>query len=107
MTNVDISIIKYLGKVEDGIIVLLTINYPPKELIFDATFYYTDTKMILTIDERTEEILGDIKLIPEYTSILKLCLKKVVPYHELIDSIDPLDVRPYLKAIFPDENFGG
>lgn len=105
MNDLNVSIIKYLGKVEDGIIVLVTINVPSEDVSFDATFYYTDTKMILTISEELEEIIGDIKSLPEYPQILRLCLRKVVPYHELINSIDPLDVKPYLKAIFPDRNF--
>jgi hypothetical protein len=59
--------------------------------------------MILTIPEEIEEIIGEIKQYPEYSQILKLCLRKVVPYNQMINSIDPLDVKPYLKAIFPDE----
>jgi hypothetical protein len=105
MTDLNVSIIKYLGKVEDGIIVLVNISAPSDDISFDATFYYTDTKMILTISEELEEILGDIKILPEYPQILRLCLRKVVPYNELINSIDPLDVKPYLKEIFPDKNF--
>ena len=102
---VDISIIQYLGRVGEGIITLININFLNDELTFDATFYYTDTEMILTVSDEVEEVIGDIKQHPNYTEILKLCLKKVVPYNQMIDSIDPLDVKPYLKAIFPDENF--
>lgn len=102
---VDVSVIQYLGKVGEGIITLINITFPEEELSFDATFYYTDTQMILTTNEEIEEIIGDIKKHPKYTDILKICLKKVVPYNQMIDNIDPLDVKPYLKAIFPDENF--
>jgi hypothetical protein len=105
MNDIDVSVIKYLGKVDNGIIVLIAITIPSEDISFDATFFYTDTKMILTVSEEVEEIIGDIKETPEYPQILKLCLRKVIPHNELIDSIDPLDVKPYLKAIFPDKNF--
>lgn len=103
MDKVDVSVIKYLGKVKNGIIALVTITL--KETTFDATFYYTEKDMILTIPEDVESQIGDIKLLPEYTEILKICLRKVVPHSQLIDNIDPLDVRPYLKAIFPQKNY--
>ena len=105
MDKVDVSIIKYLGKVQNGIIALITVTLKQLELTFDSTFFYTDKDMILTIPEDIEKKIGDIKQLPEYPDILKLCLKRVVPYSELYDNIDPLDVKPYLKAIFPDEKF--
>lgn len=102
MNDVGVSVIKYLGKVGDGIIALITITIPQRDLSFDATFYYTQTQMIVTIPEDIEELIGDIKNIQEYETILRLCLRKVVPHDQLWDNIDPLDVKPYLKAIFPD-----
>ena len=55
--------------------------------------------------EEVEEIIGNIKQHPLYSEIIKICIKKVVPHNQMIDSIDPLDVKPYLKALFPNENF--
>ena len=105
MDQVDVSIIKYLGKLEGGILVLISITFIKEELTFDATFFYTDTQILITINEDIEEIIGDIKLHPYYTNILKLCLRKVIPHNELIDNIDPLDVKPYVDAIFqPKDN---
>ena len=105
MDKVDVSIIKYLGKVRNGIISLVAITLKERDLTFDATFYYTDKNMIVTIPEDIEKQIGDIKSIPEYTDLLKHCLRKVIPYNQLIDNIDPLDVKPYLKAIFPEKNY--
>jgi hypothetical protein len=105
MDQVDVSIIKYLGKLEGGILVLISITFIEEEFTFDATFFYTDTQILITINEDIEEIIGDIKLHPYYTNILKLCLRKVIPHNELIDNIDPLDVKPYVDAIFqPKDN---
>lgn len=100
----DVTVLNYLGEVNGGIITLITISFPKEELVFDATFYYTDTQMILTIPENVEELIGDIKKLPQYPEILKACLRKVVPHHKLIDSIDPLDVRPFLDLLFPNDS---
>jgi|LakMenEpi03Aug12_release.lakeMendotaPanAssembly.Ray.scaffolds.fasta_scaffold211236_5 hypothetical protein len=105
MDKIDVSVLKYLGKVGEGIIALVTINFIQDEFLFDATFYYTDSQMILTVPLEVEEEIGNIKLHPSYQEILQMCLKKVVPFNQMIDKIDPLDVKPYLKAIFPNENF--
>jgi len=105
MDKVDVSIVKYLGKVQNGIVALISITLKELELTFDSTFFYTDKDMILTIPENIEKKIGDIKELPEYADILKLCLKRVVPHSQLYDNIDPLDVKPYLKAIFPNDKF--
>lgn len=104
MNDVDVSILKYLGKVQDGILVLISINFKEENINLDATFYYTDSQMMITINEDIEEVIGDIKQHPKYKDILKLCLRKVIPYNEIIDNIDPLDVRPYIDAIYQNIN---
>jgi len=99
MNKVDISVIKYLGKVNNGIMVLISVILIEEQFTFDATFFYTDQQMIVTITEEVEEIIGDVTKLPHYADLLRLCLKKVVPHNELIDNIDPLDVKPYVEAI--------
>ena len=103
--NVDVSIIRYLGKVESGIITLVTIKFIKENLAFDANFYYTDEQILLTVPPEIEESYGQIEKHPYYQDILKICLRKVVPYDKMIDSIDPLDVKPFLKAMLPNEKF--
>jgi hypothetical protein len=105
MDNFDVSIIKYLGKVANGVLTLLSITFFEDKFTFDATFFYTDKHMLLTIPIEVEKKIGDIKKHPDYAKIIEMCIKKVVPYNEMIDRIDPLDVKPYLEAIFPNENF--
>jgi hypothetical protein len=103
--NVDVSIIKYLGKVESGIITLITLKFIKENVAFDATFYYTEDRLLLTVPPEVEEVYGHIEKHPYYEEIIRICLKKVVPYDKMIDSIDPLDVKPYLKAMLPNEKF--
>jgi hypothetical protein len=103
MRKVEITILKYLGKLETGILVLVSVNFPSEDLTFDAHFFYTDTHVLLTVPYEIDEVMGYFKKLPEYPGILEQCIKKVVPHQELWDRIDPLDVSPYLK-IFNDED---
>jgi hypothetical protein len=51
-----------LGKVASGIISLVTITFLEEDnFTFDATFFYTDSQMILTIPEDVESLIGDIR----------------------------------------------
>ena len=78
----DISILKYLGKLKDGILVLLSVVYNNK--YYEATFYYNATDILLTISNDLEKELGHkITNDPEYVSILRDILKKITPYSEV------------------------
>ena len=52
----EVSVIDYLGKVENGILVLLYILY--NNIHYEATFYYTDKDILLTVSDDLEIILG-------------------------------------------------
>ena len=97
MDNFNITINEYLGKVEDGVLILLGIVYDKK--YYEGTFFYNDKDIILTISNELEELVGDIKEHEEYVSILKIILKKIVPYQEMINSIDPVDFGRWANAI--------
>ena len=47
------DIIEYLGKYEEGVMVLLSLNH--MDIYYDATFFYTNDFVTLTIDEDLEE----------------------------------------------------
>jgi len=93
----DISIIEYLGKVDGGVLVLLGIVYQNK--YFEGTFFYTDRDILLTVSEELEELVGDITQHSEYPNILKDILKKIVPYGEMYDRIDPVN---FARWVDPD-----
>ena len=78
----EISLLKYLGKLKDGVLVLLAIVYNNK--YYEATFYYTATDILLTISEDLEKELGhEITKDPEYIDILRIILKKIIHYSEV------------------------
>jgi hypothetical protein len=102
MDKFDISILEYLGKVENGVLVLIAITY--QESYFEATFFYNETDILLTIPENLEEITGDITKHPKYKDILKDILKKIIPFNEIYDRIDTVDFGRWVKGIIEIEN---
>lgn len=100
----DFSVLEYLGKVDDGVLVLLSVIYERK--YYEATFYYDDKNILLTIPENLEKIVGDIKVHPEYMNCLKDILKKVVPYKEIFERIDPVDFSRWVEIDIETEEEG-
>ena len=103
MDNFKISILEYLGKVENGILLLISIVYQKK--YYEATFFYSEKDILLTISDDLELTLGHkIQDDKNYVSILKDILSKIVPYHEMIDRIDNVDFSRWVKGIIKTEN---
>ena len=76
------DIVDYLGKYENGVLVLLSIGY--KDTFTEGTIYYSDEMLALTVDESIEQDLGTpIELWDGYRDLLISILKKVVPYNDL------------------------
>jgi hypothetical protein len=100
MNEFSVSILEYLGKVEDGILVLISLVHNKK--YYEGTFFYTNKDMILTISEDLEEIIGDIKFHPEYRPILAKLIKDVVPFEEMCDKIDPVNFERWIKGMWKE-----
>lgn len=93
----EVSVIEYLGKVEDGILVLLSIIYENK--YYEATFFYNEKDILLTINAELEDSVGDIKNHPQYQDLLRDIMKKVVPFSEMIDKIDSVDFGRWIEGL--------
>lgn len=89
MNDFSPSIIEYLGKLENGVLVLVGLLY--ESVYYESTFYYDSENIVLTIPEELEEIIGEITEHPNYKDVLSSILKKVVPYDEMFDRLDPID----------------
>ncbi len=88
------SILDYLGKIESGILVLVSLMYNGK--CYEGMFFYTDEQIHITVDDQMEEAMGcDIKNHKEYTDILRFLIKNVVPWSEMINRIDDVDFSIY------------
>ena len=102
MDKFKVSIIEYLGKVEGGVLVLLSIVY--QDQYSEATFFYNKTDILLTISEELEEKIGDITKHKQYPQILRDILKQIVPYEQMYDSIDPVNFKRWVKGVLEIEN---
>jgi hypothetical protein len=89
MSDFSPSIIEYLGKIEKGVLVLVGLIH--ENVYYESTFYYDDENIVLTIPEELEEIVGEITEHPNYKDILSSILKKIVPYDEMFNRLDPID----------------
>jgi hypothetical protein len=107
MDNIKITadIVDYLGKYENGVLVLLSIGY--NGVYTDGTIYYSKDMLTLTVDESIENDLGcQIELYSEYKELLTSILKKVVPYDEIINRLDDIDFSQYFGNINIDSKEG-
>ena len=97
------DILDYLGKYENGVLVLLSIGY--KGSFTEGTIYYSNEMLSLTVDESIEEELGmKIEFWNGYRDLLISVLKKVVPYNEIINRLDEVDFTIYVED---DESIEG
>lgn len=79
------SIIDYLGKYEGGI--LVNINLMFNEEYFDAIFYYTSDKMIITVEDSFIEKWGPIEMTNEYLGLMESIINMVESYESIIDQL--------------------
>lgn len=88
------DIIDYLGKYEDGVIVLISLGWQNK--FYEATFFYKEEFLALIPDPQLEEDLGcDIEDWSDYEDLMISIIEKVVPYDEIISRIDNFDPGRY------------
>jgi choline kinase len=97
MEQFSISILEYLGKVENGVLVLISIVH--NQAYHEATFFYTEGDMILTIGEDLESKIGEITGHPQYPEILREILKKIVPYKDIYDGLDSVDFNKWVDGL--------
>ena len=86
------SILDYLGKFEGGIMVKVAIVID--ENYFEAIFYYTEERCLITVDEELEEKYfgGIIEQWSEYKNLMKYLINHVVPWKEMFNSIDDVKI---------------
>lgn len=89
------DIIEYMGKVDDGVFVLLNLNVDGKDF-YDAIFYYKENTVALTVDEKFEELIGSqIEDFKNYNELMAAIIKRVLPYRDAINIVNDLDSEIY------------
>lgn len=98
---IEFDIIDYMGKFEDGVMVMLDLKYNNKH--YNGTFFYTEDTIALTTDSELEqELRCDIEDYPGYKQLVFDILKRVIPYNEIINSIDKIDLTNYIEMTDDD-----
>lgn len=95
MDKFKVSILEYLGKLGQGIMVLISVVY--EDEYYECTYFYTAEQLVLTAPEELEAAIGHkITEDKEYPEIIKFLIKKVVPYSEMYNRIDDIDFRRWM-----------
>ena len=94
--EIKVDIVDYMGKFEDGILVLLSVNCDGS--FTEGTIFYTVDNLILTVDEEIENKIGKpIELWDGYQNLVVDILKKLIPCNELLQRMDEVDFTKYLE----------
>jgi len=97
MDDFDLSVLEYLGKLEDGVLVIISIMY--KGQYFEGTFFYTKNDFVFTISEELESLVGDVKKHPDYLELVRRLLRITVPYDEIFNNLDEVDFTKWVKGV--------
>lgn len=90
-----IDILDYIGKINDGALVLISIIYQGE--YYEGTFYYNKNNIVaLTVEKKLEDLIGcTIEQFQDYNEIMISLIKRVVPIEEIITRLDVIDINKY------------
>lgn len=93
-----IDILDYIGKINDGALVLISIIYEGE--YYEGTFYYNKNNIVaLTVEKKLEDLIGcTIEEFKDYNEIMISLIKRVVPIDEIINRLDKIDIEQYTKV---------
>lgn len=101
MDEIKFDIVEYIGKLDDGIYVSLSLNY--NDEYYESVFFYKKELVALTVDEKLEDLLGcSIEDWSGYGSLMLKIVDRVVPYDEMINRIDEFDKNVY-KIVYQNQ----
>lgn len=83
------SILDYLGKYEGGIIVSVGLMY--ENTFYNGIFFYTEDKMIITVDDNLIDKIGEIQETEYYLPLMESIINMVDPYENIISDLKPYE----------------
>ncbi|CAG7580963.1 MAG: hypothetical protein SLAVMIC_00616 [uncultured marine phage] len=84
--NLNVSITNYLGQLEEGVVVLLSVKY--NDNIYEATYWYDSTYKVLTLEEKLEnEIEGEIE---GHDQLMEFLDENTSDFDEIYSTLDPI-----------------
>jgi hypothetical protein len=84
------SVIDYLGKYESGIVVLIGLMY--LDNYYEGIFYYTNDRMIITIDDSLKSLIGEIELHEDFFPLMEKIINIVQPYERIINDLNDYEL---------------
>jgi hypothetical protein len=94
--EIKVDIVDYMGKMEGGILVLLSVNCDGS--FSEGTIFYTPENLALTVSQEVEEKIGSpIEVWDGYQDLVVSTLKKLIPCEELLKRMDDVDFSKYLE----------
>jgi hypothetical protein len=94
--EIKIDIVDYMGKMEGGILVLLSVNCDGS--FSEGTIFYTPENLAITVSDEVEKKIGSkIELWSGYKGLLESTLNKLIPCEELLARMDDVDFSKYLE----------
>lgn len=96
--TISFSVLEYLGTIADGILVLLSVVCD--DIYSEATLFYNKTEFLITISEELEnQLQKKLEDLPEYKKIIVDLQTKVVPFEQVVNRLDPVDITRWTKHI--------
>lgn len=87
----ELDILDYLGTINIGVLVLISIKYDNK--YYESTYYYDTEYFVLTVPDNLDEALGhNISEDEDYTELIRTLIKRVVPFDEIYNRLDPFQM---------------
>lgn len=94
MEEINFDIVEYIGKIDEGIFVLMTLSY--QEQFYETIFYYKEAVVALTPDSELEKKLGcQIEDWSGYSRLMLRIIEKIVSYDEMINIVNDFDPKIY------------
>jgi hypothetical protein len=87
------SILDYLGKFENGILVSVGLTIDKE--FYNSIFYYTKDKMILNTDDKFLKKWGEIEELDGYFDLMKEIINKVEDYNTIINKLEEYKIEKY------------
>jgi hypothetical protein len=96
--TISFSILEYLGTIANGVLVLLSVVYDNN--YSEATLFYNKKEFLITISEELEiQLGGKIEILSEYKKIVVDLQNKVVPFEQIVNRLDPVDISRWTKQV--------
>lgn len=85
----NVSIASYYGKYEGGVIAIL--SFVHEDNYYEGTFFYNETKTLLTISDELEQAIGmPVESYIGYLDIIKSILSQMRPYNDIINELNEI-----------------